>query len=91
MKLLLYQIKVIGKVQGVWFRKYTQDEARRLGLNGFVRNEKDSNVCLEAEGTIEQLDLFVKWLHKGSPLSSVSSVEFKVGKPKYFKSFEIRS
>lgn len=91
MKLLLYQIKVIGRVQGVWFRKYSLEEARKLGINGFVRNEKDMNVFIEAEGTSQQLDLFVKWLHKGSPLSSVLSVEFKVAEPKYFKSFEISS
>ena len=43
------KIKVSGKVQGVWFRAATQVEAKRLGISGFVRNEADGGVYLEAE------------------------------------------
>ena len=39
MKILHYSILVKGKVQGVWFRKYTYDKAQALGLKGFVKNE----------------------------------------------------
>ena len=39
-------IKVSGKFQGVWFRASTQEEAERLGVNGFVRNEEDGGVYL---------------------------------------------
>jgi acylphosphatase len=45
-----YQITVSGKVQGVWFRKSTQDKARELGLRGFVRNQPDGSVYIEASG-----------------------------------------
>jgi acylphosphatase len=38
------KISVIGKVQGVWFRKSTQLEARKLGLTGFVSNEDDGSI-----------------------------------------------
>ena len=39
MELLHYKILVKGKVQGVWFRKYTKEKAEVLGLKGYVKNE----------------------------------------------------
>ena len=45
-----FDITVQGKVQGVWFRDSTMKEAKRLGINGFVRNEPDGSVYVEAEG-----------------------------------------
>lgn len=70
-----YAIKITGKVQGVYFRKYTQWQAEELGLVGFVRNEEDGSVLIEAQGTPEQLDAMIKWCHRGSPLSKVETVE----------------
>ena len=43
-------IRVTGKVQGVFFRASTREEAQRLGLCGWVRNEADGSVRIEAEG-----------------------------------------
>ena len=91
MKLLLYQIKVIGKVQGVWFRKHTCDKANRLEIKGFVRNEKDGSLYIEAEGYCEQLEEFIKWFYVGSPLSKVNGVKYVLGEFKNYGSFEIRS
>ncbi len=71
-----YKIKVTGKVQGVWFRKYTQEKAQALNLKGFVRNEPDGSVYVEVENRDEaRLKAFVQWLHQGSPLSKVEDVE----------------
>ncbi|WP_456424869.1 acylphosphatase [Lutibacter sp.] len=91
MEKVLYKIVVEGKVQGVWFRKYTFNEAIRLGLKGFVRNEINNTVYIEAEGNLVTLNEFVKWLYKGSPLSKVSTVTFEKSTLKHYKSFEIRS
>lgn len=91
MDILSYQIFVKGRVHGVWFRKYTCDEAKRIGVNGFVRNEMNNTVYIEAEGSLEQLNEFVKWLYKGSPLSKVSSVDYEESKLKNYNFFEIRS
>lgn len=68
-------IIVTGKVQGVYFRKYTQWKAEELQLNGLVRNEPDGSVYIEAEGDQENVDALVKWCHLGSPLSKVESVQ----------------
>ncbi|MBL4736088.1 MAG: acylphosphatase, partial [Flavobacteriales bacterium] len=58
-----YKIRIEGKVQGVWFRASTRDEAGRLGLRGFVRNEPDGSVYAEVEGEENEINEFVKWCH----------------------------
>ncbi len=74
MKIINYSILVKGKVQGVWFRKYTRDKAVELGIKGYVKNELDKTVFISAEGTEEKLDEFITWLYEGSPLSQVNEV-----------------
>lgn len=65
---------VHGRVQGVFFRAYTQDEAVRLGLKGWVRNRPDGSVETVLEGEDSAVEQLVLWLHKGSPMSLVSGV-----------------
>ncbi|MFB3133999.1 MAG: acylphosphatase, partial [Rhodothermales bacterium] len=48
--------RVVGRVQGVYFRAFTRNQARRLGLHGWVRNDDDGSVYLEAEGPRAILD-----------------------------------
>lgn len=85
-----YNIKVIGRVQGVWFRKYTLEAAISFGIKGFVENASDGSVYVEAEGSSDDLDRLLIWLHKGSPMSNVERVEHIEGQPVGFSSFEIR-
>lgn len=69
-----YQIRVIGKVQGVYFRFFTQRKAEQLGLTGWVQNQADLSVLIEVQGEIDKLELFKIWCAKGSPLSKVTQV-----------------
>jgi acylphosphatase len=69
------QAVVRGRVQGVSFRYYTQAEARRLGLNGWVRNQPDGSVEVLAEGPRAELDALLAFLHRGPPAARVSGVE----------------
>ena len=70
-----YYITVTGKVQGVWFRKHTQERASLLGIKGYVMNQPDGSVYLEAEGPDGDLELLVDWLKtEGSPSSAVDGV-----------------
>jgi len=87
-----YNIKVIGKVQGVWFRKYTKDKADELGLKGAVQNQPDGSVYIEVEASsAEKLKQFTEWLYEGSPLSKVDEVEIiSDGKCFGFKDFVIK-
>ncbi|MEJ2032068.1 MAG: acylphosphatase [Deltaproteobacteria bacterium] len=82
---------VQGRVQGVFFRAYTQEEAQRLGLVGWVRNRPDGTVEAVAEGEAERIDQLVSWLRQGPPSSRVSGLEIKAEEPKGdLLSFDIR-
>lgn len=83
-------ITVSGKVQGVFFRQSTVDVARQLMLKGFVRNEADGTVYVEAEGNVEQLGKLIEWCRKGPPRASVTDVHVTDGEMKNFSWFEIR-
>jgi len=64
-----------GRVQGVFFRSSTQDEAIRLGLTGWVRNCPDSSVEAVFEGDKKVIEEIIKWCHKGPPWARVNEVK----------------
>ncbi len=66
---------VHGRVQGVNFRRQTEDLALGLGLTGFVRNQWDRTVELVAEGPTSRLEQLLAWLHVGPPLAHVTRVD----------------
>jgi acylphosphatase len=68
---------VVGRVQGVGFRAYTQAAAQERGLVGFVQNRADGAVEGQAEGEEHAVAAFVDWLHQGSPWSRVDRVEIE--------------
>ena len=65
---------VSGRVQGVSYRASTVDEARRLGLVGWVRNNADGSVELEAEGEPTQVAALLAWCEAGPPAARVDRV-----------------
>ena len=65
---------VDGKVQGVWFRAATREQAHVLGLRGHARNLADGRVEVLAIGDDEELDALESWLWQGPPLAKVSEV-----------------
>ncbi len=67
-------VHVVGVVQGVWFRRSTQEQASRLGLVGWVRNRSDGSVELEAQGEAAKVAALVQWCHDGPPAARVRSV-----------------
>ncbi len=64
-----------GRVQGVFFRAATRDEARKWGLKGWVRNLPDGRVEAMFEGDKRALDLMLAWCRKGPPYAYVDHVE----------------
>lgn len=69
-----WSLEISGKVQGVWYRKSTQDKARELGLSGFVLNRSNGNVYTEAEGEVADLNAFMDWCRQGPSNAKVESV-----------------
>jgi len=66
---------VVGRVQGVFFRAYTKDEAVKLGLAGWVKNRPDGSVEALIEGDKTAVERMLRWFHQGSPHSSVEKVQ----------------
>ncbi|MDP2632856.1 MAG: acylphosphatase [Candidatus Curtissbacteria bacterium] len=83
-------IRVYGDVQGVFFRRSAKDEADKLGVTGWVRNEADGSVVMMVVGDRKNLEKFVKWCKGGPPLSKVERVEVDWRESEQdFASFEI--
>jgi acylphosphatase len=65
---------VAGRVQGVFYRASAAEQARRLGLSGWVRNCSDGTVEVVAVGRREALGEFTGWLWRGPRLARVTGV-----------------
>lgn len=66
---------VAGKVQGVWFRASTREQARALGLRGHAHNLADGRVEVLAVGEAEAIEQLAQWLRHGPPMARVDSLE----------------
>ncbi len=83
--------RITGRVQGVGFRNFTQTRARRLGVTGWVRNEDDGSVRLEAEGPAEALEDLAEAIHRGPRMARVDDVTVEWGDPADdFETFRVR-
>lgn len=71
------EVVISGRVQGVWFRGTTCEEAQSLGLTGWVRNTWDGKVEAVFEGPRAKVLQMVGWCHRGPPSAQVESVEVK--------------
>lgn len=68
---------VSGRVQGVFFRASTLEQAQRLGLTGWVKNLPDGSVEIVAEGSKPSLQSLIDWAHQGPPDAQVDSVQVR--------------
>jgi len=82
-------IRIEGHVQGVGYRYFAYRLARRLGVNGYVKNLPDGSVEIHAEGSEANMSSFVKEVVRGPISAVVVNVDIKEVISKGFKSFEI--
>lgn len=68
---------IFGDVQGVFFRANAQNEARRLGVVGWVRNVLDGSVEVLAEGERNDLEKLLEWCSHGPADASVSKIDYE--------------
>jgi acylphosphatase len=85
-----FSIRVSGKVQGVFFRASTEQKAREFSIKGFVKNEPDGSVFIEAEGEEENLKLFIEWCQQGPGSARVDRCDIKPGEVKKYSGFVIQ-
>jgi acylphosphatase len=83
------KIKVYGKVQGVFFRKYTRLQADKLGIKGYVRNEDDGTVFIIACGEKEPLSKFREWCSHGPEYARVDKLDVEEIPVQSFIAFSI--
>lgn len=66
---------VSGRVQGVFFRAYAEDEAAFRKVAGWIRNAPDGRVEAVFEGAPEAIEAMIRWCHRGSPAADVTAVD----------------
>ncbi|HZT19729.1 MAG TPA: acylphosphatase [Dongiaceae bacterium] len=67
-------VRIRGRVQGVWYRAWTMEEARRRGLRGWVRNRRDGSVEALFAGEAEAIKAMIETCRTGPPLARVESI-----------------
>ncbi|WP_443944963.1 acylphosphatase [Pedobacter sp. AW1-32] len=82
-------IVVTGKVQGVFFRASTKAVADQMGVKGYVKNQKDGSVLIEAEAGATTIDMFLEWCNEGPEKAVVEAVQVTESDLKNFTNFEV--
>jgi acylphosphatase len=81
---------VSGRVQGVYFRAYAEDEAAFRKVGGWIRNAPDGRVEAVFEGEGGSVEAMIQWCHRGSPAARVTDVEVVWEAPQGERSFRVR-
>ncbi len=85
------KILVSGRVQGVYFRLFTQNKAKHFAIKGSAKNLPDGRVEIIAEAGSIAIEKFIKWCHKGPVTARVDHVEVTELQPgEALTSFEIK-
>jgi acylphosphatase len=69
------RVEIHGRVQGVWYRGWTMDQATARALRGWVRNRRDGSVEALFIGSQDKVDAMVQACHVGPPAARVDNVE----------------
>lgn len=83
-------VYVSGKVQGVYYRKFTQENAEERGVNGWVRNLPDGRVEAVFEGEKESIQELLERCRDGPDMAVVENIKLNWGEPEGLDGFEIR-
>jgi acylphosphatase len=83
-------VYVSGKVQGVYFRATTREEARKQDVDGWVRNLDDGRVEAVFEGPEEDVESLIEFCHEGSKTARVDDVEVSYEEPQGEDGFRVR-
>jgi len=84
------QVHVAGRVQGVFFRAWTQQQANDLGVAGWVRNCPDGSVEAHLAGEESAVDKLIARLRDGPPSAVVSSINVEEVDPEAGNRFDVR-
>lgn len=82
-------VRVSGRVQGVWYRQSTLEQAERLGVAGYVRNLADGDVEAALEGPAEAVTQMLGWMRIGPPGAAVIDVRVTTEVPQGDTGFRV--
>ena len=87
-----YKLHINGKVQGVWFRDWFNNEAKKLKINGYIENLNNKNeVKAIIQGNINSIKKITELSYEGSPMSNVKSItKTKISNNIMFNDFTIK-
>src|SRR3546814_16089248 len=84
------RLRIHGRVQGVFYRNWTVQTARSLGLSGWVRNRRDGTVEAVVAGSEADIKRFISLAHAGPPAAHVTRIDDSDEDEDAFSSFEKR-
>ena len=84
------RVVVAGRVQGVFFRASTREQARGTGVSGWVRNRADGTVEAVFEGPPDAVERMVAYVRHGPPRAQVERVEVVEEQPEGLRGFAVR-
>jgi len=83
-------VHITGRVQGVWFRGWTREQALNLGVNGWIANRADGSVSGVFEGSPDAVDALIAACRDGPPLANVLDMRTEPLAAGGFSDFEVR-
>jgi acylphosphatase len=83
-------VRIEGRVQGVWFRAWTEKTANELGLTGWVRNCRDGTVEAVFCGVQSQIDQMIKLCHEGPRAAQVDRINVESEVDQFYSRFDKR-
>jgi acylphosphatase len=84
------KIRVFGRVQGVFFRQASVNQARTLGVGGWVRNTRDGSVEAHIQGDPDAVEKMVQWMRHGPSQARVENVAVEEVEPEDVSGFSVR-
>jgi len=90
MSITRLRVRILGRVQGVFFRAEAQQRAESLGVAGWIRNAEDGSVEATFEGDEERVHSLVDWCRRGPGGAQVDDVEVEPTEPTGETGFRVR-
>jgi acylphosphatase len=84
------KVRLYGRVQGVFFRQWTLNVARRLGVNGWVHNARDGSVEAHLAGEEGSVAKLIEHMRKGPPQARVEDVTVEPAEPETVSGFSVK-